>query len=252
MCGIAGIITPKPVSDINLDRMSDALVHRGPDDKGLWQHENVSLIHRRLSIIDIDNGHQPMLSADGNLAIFFNGEINNHPELRDKLVAKGRHFLTHYDTEVLLHMYAEYGADSISKLRGMFAFYAIYRHRKIVMCTFILLTIFETIMPVVWSWLVAFAIDIDQIDLIYYLAFVPLTLLLIRLPISLDGFGINEGAYVYFLSLVGISAASGFAIGLITHIVFLACLTPGILLYLFSNKKFRPITDNTVAPDSAP
>jgi uncharacterized protein (TIRG00374 family) len=129
----------------------------------------------------------------------------------------------------------------ISLLYKLYSAYAIYRDRKAIMCVFIFLTVIETAMPVIWSWLVALAIGIDQVDLIYYLAFVPLTLLLIRLPISLDGFGINEGAYVYFLSLVGVSAAAGFAIGLITHILFLACLTPGILVYLMSGKRFQPV-----------
>ena len=122
MCGIAGIITPQVVSNVTLDRMSDALEHRGPDDKGQWQDENVSLLHRRLSIIDIGGGHQPMFSPNSDLVVVFNGEIYNYPQLRESLETIGRHFQTNSDTEVLLHMYDEYGEDFVTELRGMFAF----------------------------------------------------------------------------------------------------------------------------------
>jgi asparagine synthase (glutamine-hydrolysing) len=102
--------------------MSESLAHRGPDDHGLWQGDGVSLVHRRLSILDIDGGHQPMSSADGNLVVVFNGEIYNYPELREGLECGGRQFRTRCDTEVLLHMYAEDGPEFVGKLRGMFAF----------------------------------------------------------------------------------------------------------------------------------
>jgi asparagine synthase (glutamine-hydrolysing) len=129
MCGIAGIITPNPVTSVILDQMSNALAHRGPDDEGMWLGADVSLIHRRLSIIDIDGGHQPMLSPNSDLIVVFNGEIYNYPELRENLLAKGRHFLTHCDTEILLHLYDEYGVDFVTVLRGMFAF-ALWDVRK--------------------------------------------------------------------------------------------------------------------------
>jgi len=126
----------------------------------------------------------------------------------------------------------------IKALHKLYSAYALYRDRKGTMFIFILLTIIETAMPVIWSWLVALSIGINDVELIYYCTFVPLILLLIRLPISLDGFGINEGAYVYFLTLVGVSTSAAFSVGFITHILFLACLLPGILIYLLSSSEF--------------
>lgn len=100
----------------------DVLVHRGPDDSGLYRDRGVVLGHRRLSIIDIDGGHQPMLSADGKICLVFNGEIYNFRELRSTLEAKGHRFRTRSDTEVLLALYAEHGIAGFSRLNGIFAF----------------------------------------------------------------------------------------------------------------------------------
>ncbi len=123
MCGIAGFVGPGG-REI-LVRMTDSLVHRGPDDSGIYHHseQNVFLGHRRLSIVDIDGGHQPMANEDGSIQVVFNGEIYNHLELRAELLAKGHVFRTdHSDTEVLVHGYEEWGDGLPVRLNGMFAF----------------------------------------------------------------------------------------------------------------------------------
>lgn len=123
MCGISGFIGRGTTED--LQRMTSALAHRGPDDVGYWSDADhgVHLGHRRLSILDLAGGHQPMLDAEGDHAIVFNGEIYNFAELRAELVAKGHRFLTdHSDTEVLLRGYREWGSALPARLNGMWAF----------------------------------------------------------------------------------------------------------------------------------
>jgi asparagine synthase (glutamine-hydrolysing) len=130
MCGICGFAG---VGDADiLASMNEAMVHRGPDAEGLWHdaREAVYLGHRRLSIIDLSGGAQPMWTADGTLGIVFNGEIYNHLELREELIRAGHHFLTdHSDTEVLLHGYRQWGHDLPSRLNGMWAF-ALYDRKR--------------------------------------------------------------------------------------------------------------------------
>ena len=126
MCGIAGFVGFGSQNDI--ERMAHALYHRGPDADGFFQdrHNSVYFGHRRLSIIDLQDGKQPMSTSDGNLVIIFNGEIYNHLELRKDLEEKGHKFVSdHSDTEVLLHGYREWGKALPGKLNGMWAF-AIY------------------------------------------------------------------------------------------------------------------------------
>jgi asparagine synthase (glutamine-hydrolysing) len=134
MCGIAGIInfTPVEVNRELLACMNNAQRHRGPDDCGVGIYGNVGLAHRRLSIIDLSQGHQPMSNEDGTIHIVFNGEIYNWLELRHELEGKGHQFKTRTDTEVIIHLYEEYGTDAVRRLAGMFAF-AIYdtKTRKI-------------------------------------------------------------------------------------------------------------------------
>lgn len=127
MCGIAGIINLNhaPVPEDVLHRMSNAQAHRGPDDHGIFIDRDVGLAHRRLSIIDLSQGHQPLGNEDGRIQIVFNGEIYNCLELREILEQKGHIFKTHCDTEVIVHLYEEYGSGCVAKLAGMFAF-AIY------------------------------------------------------------------------------------------------------------------------------
>ena len=122
MCGIVGIVhlDPHPVELPVLERMGRVLAHRGPDDEGSFIQGPVGLHHKRLSIIDLTSGRQPMTS-DG-VTVVFNGEIYNYVELRETLVRKGHVFRTTSDTEVLLRMYLEHGADLVRSLNGMFAF----------------------------------------------------------------------------------------------------------------------------------
>lgn len=122
MCGICGFTGKTENKKIILKDMMDAIAHRGPDDEGVYVEENIALGHKRLSIIDLNNGAQPMFNETGSLSIVFNGEIYNHKEIRDELLKKGHVFDNNSDTEVLIHGYEEYGTDLLYKLRGMFAF----------------------------------------------------------------------------------------------------------------------------------
>ena len=127
MCGICGFVGD-PDRAI-LESMHKALWRRGPDDAGCFQAESVSLGHRRLSILDLGGGRQPMSSPDENLVVVFNGEIYNHPALKQQLEARGRHYLTRSDTETILHAYAVYGTDCVEHFDGMYAF-VLYDRRK--------------------------------------------------------------------------------------------------------------------------
>lgn len=125
MCGFTGIINFDRANNVDanlLKRMTDTIHHRGPDDEGYFIRGNIGLGFRRLSIIDLKNGHQPMSDTDGKYWIVFNGEIYNYRELRKDLISIGHRFATDSDTEVIIAMYKEYGADCVSRLRGMFAF----------------------------------------------------------------------------------------------------------------------------------
>jgi asparagine synthase (glutamine-hydrolysing) len=126
MCGINGIALSSRSRgrvDVSLlERMRDVITHRGPDDAGLFVDGPVGLGHRRLSIVDVAAGHQPMTNEDGSLQIVFNGEIYNHAELRPGLEARGHRYGTHCDTETILHLYEEEGPRAVESLRGMFAF----------------------------------------------------------------------------------------------------------------------------------
>src|SRR5215210_2406295 len=133
MCGISGIaLSSRSARRIDrgvLERMRDVMTHRGPDDEGLYFDGTVGLGHRRLSIVDVASGHQPMTNEDGTLHIIYNGEIYNHAEFRPQLEARGHVYRTHCDTETILHLYEEEGARSVERLRGMFAF-AIWDQKK--------------------------------------------------------------------------------------------------------------------------
>ncbi|TRD12519.1 amidotransferase 1, exosortase A system-associated [Erythrobacter insulae] len=125
MCGIAGIFhaeTPKPVDPVRVERMCDAMVHRGPDGAGVWTDHGVGLGHRRLSIIDLEGSPQPMHSANGRAVIVFNGEIYNFRELRRELEKDGAQFRTQGDTEMILAAWQRWGTACLEKLHGMFAF----------------------------------------------------------------------------------------------------------------------------------
>ena len=124
MCGIAGIVSldRRPVDRNDLQRMCDAIVHRGPDDEGYYFEPGVGLGMRRLSIIDLGTGHQPIHNENGSIQVVFNGEIYNFRQLRGELESRGHRFTTRSDTEVIVHLYEEYGDDCVKHLRGMFAF----------------------------------------------------------------------------------------------------------------------------------
>ena len=122
MCGIAGFVNVKGAADRSIiEAMNVAIAHRGPDDDGFYINENVALAMRRLSIIDVSGGHQPIYNSDKTKWIVFNGEIYNYQSLREVLEARGHKLYTKSDTEVVLHLYEEYGVECLQHLRGMFA-----------------------------------------------------------------------------------------------------------------------------------
>src|SRR5713101_6375345 len=132
MCGIAGVVSTTRESNITealVHHMCEQIVYRGPDDEGLYVADGAGLGMRRLSVIDLSGGHQPVFNEDRSSWIVYNGEIYNFPELRPELESRGHHFSTHTDTEVIIHLYEEMGADCVKKLRGMFAL-AIYDKTK--------------------------------------------------------------------------------------------------------------------------
>jgi asparagine synthase (glutamine-hydrolysing) len=125
MCGIVGILSldaRTSPEEARVKRMRDMLRHRGPDGEGLWMEGPVAFGHRRLSIVDVAGGHQPMTNEDGTVWITYNGEIYNHAALRPGLEAKGHRYQTRSDTETVLHLYEEEGDACVDKLQGMFAF----------------------------------------------------------------------------------------------------------------------------------
>src|SRR5882724_9006228 len=134
MCGINGIAL-SPRSGLSVDphalaRMRDVITHRGPDDEGLFIDGPIGLGHRRLSIVDVASGHQPMTNEDASLHITYNGEIYNHADFRSTLEARGHTYQTHCDTETILHLYEEYGENCVTHLRGMFAFAIWDQHKR--------------------------------------------------------------------------------------------------------------------------
>jgi asparagine synthase (glutamine-hydrolysing) len=130
MCGIAGILNPRgPIEEELLNRMCRALEHRGPDSGGTHLEPGVGLGCRRLAIIDIEGGDQPIFNEDGTVAVVMNGEIYNHVELRKQLLQRGHRFRSRVDTEVLVHLYEDRGERLVEELRGMFAF-AIWDRRR--------------------------------------------------------------------------------------------------------------------------
>src|SRR5947209_17122225 len=135
MCGLAGFAGAGDID--TLRRMTDALRHRGPDDEGLWKNDAALFLgFRRLAIIDLAGGHQPMFTADGKFGVVFNGEIYNHAELRAALKKRGHVFQTdHSDTEVLLHGYREWGSELPRRLNGMWAFALFDRKNTRLFCS---------------------------------------------------------------------------------------------------------------------
>jgi asparagine synthase (glutamine-hydrolysing) len=132
MCGICGVVNSQPLDAVDreaLASMNHRIAHRGPDDEGYYLGQGIGLAMRRLSIIDLATGHQPISNEDGTLWIVYNGETYNHAQLRRELEARGHKYRTQSDTETILHLYEEYGRESVSRLHGMFAF-AIWDERR--------------------------------------------------------------------------------------------------------------------------
>ncbi len=136
MCGIAGFIDLEPfyARESTLRRMTAAIAHRGPDGEGTFIDDFAALGHRRLSIIDLGGGRQPMFNEDESLAVIYNGEIYNHAELRPELERSGHRYRSHCDTETILHAWEEWGDASIDRYRGMFAFAIWDRQRRQLFC----------------------------------------------------------------------------------------------------------------------
>ena len=135
MCGITGIFDlreRRPVNRSLLERMNRTQSHRGPDGEGYHLEPGIGLGHRRLSIIDIEGGHQPLFNEDGSVAVTYNGEIYNFKEIREELIAKGHVFRTRCDTEIIVHGWEEWGEDCVERFNGMFAFGVWDRNRDCV------------------------------------------------------------------------------------------------------------------------
>jgi asparagine synthase (glutamine-hydrolysing) len=137
MCGICGFFLTDRGQRANPDtvvRMNQQIAHRGPDDDGFFVEENVALAMRRLSIIDVQTGHQPLANETGDIWIVFNGEIYNHQQLRAELEGKGHRYHSRSDTETIVHLYEEYGRECVRHLRGMFAFAIWDRRHRLLFC----------------------------------------------------------------------------------------------------------------------
>ena len=120
MCGICGIIGQQ--AEETVKAMNQAIHHRGPDEEGYFFNENISLASKRLSIIDLQTGSQPVYNEDKSIVVVFNGEIYNFQSIREELCRKGHHFTSKGDTEVIAHAYEEYNTDCLQKFNGDFAF----------------------------------------------------------------------------------------------------------------------------------
>ena len=136
MCGICGVIysdRARPVDRQTLARMTDILHHRGPDSHGFHVEPGIGLGVRRLSIIDLKTGDQPISNENGAVTVICNGEIYNFPELRQELIAAGHRFRTSSDVEVIVHLYEDLGPECVHRLRGMFGFALWDSHRRLLM-----------------------------------------------------------------------------------------------------------------------
>ncbi len=130
MCGLTGIFEFDRSAEIPKElvhRMNETIVHRGPDDEGIFTAPGIGLGFRRLSIIDLAGGHQPISNEDGSIWVLLNGEIYNYPELRKELLERGHTLATRSDTETIVHLYEEYGENCFARLRGMFATTFLFR-----------------------------------------------------------------------------------------------------------------------------
>jgi asparagine synthase (glutamine-hydrolysing) len=130
VCGITGIFEKGKDRSSLMNDMLDIIKHRGPDAKSVHVHGDFTLGHRRLSIIDLNTGDQPIFNEDRSIAVIFNGEIYNYKELRSELLKNGHTFYTSSDTEILVHLYEDHGPDFLSRLNGIFAFALLDQRRN--------------------------------------------------------------------------------------------------------------------------
>ena len=130
MCGFVGFTNYIDNSNLVIGNMMDRIKHRGPDSEGKYVDEDIAMGFRRLSIIDLAQGSQPLYNEDNSKVLTFNGEIYNFQEIRETLIKAGHKFTTHTDSEVLLHGYEEFGTGLLNKLRGMFAFVIWDKNKK--------------------------------------------------------------------------------------------------------------------------
>ncbi|HUK56210.1 MAG TPA: asparagine synthase (glutamine-hydrolyzing) [Nitrospiria bacterium] len=233
MCGIAGLIARDPLRPEHYERvslMSKAMVHRGPDGEGHYYDKHVALAMRRLSIIDVARGWQPLHNEDGTLTVIANGEIYNYVELRARLQARGHRFATGSDCEVIVHLYEEYGRDCVHHLRGMFSF-ALWdgRVRRLILVRdrmgekplylFLdrqMLVFGSELKTLLNSKLLPFELDPHAVDLFFHFNYVPEPRTALRhlrklpaahmLTVALDPWKVEETAY---WSMDEIAARSG-------------------------------------------
>src|SRR5436853_1459196 len=124
MCGIAGIIRldgPGPIDPPRVAAMANAILHRGPDEDGVFSRPGLMMANRRLSIVGLADGRQPIHNEDRSISVVFNGELFDYPEVREQLISRGHKFRTHCDTELLPHLWEDYGEAMLERLRGQFA-----------------------------------------------------------------------------------------------------------------------------------
>ena len=146
MCGFCGYINKKEKTKEQIKKMTDAISHRGPDDENYYIDDDIAMGFRRLSIIDLKGGRQPMTNENETMVITFNGEIYNFKSIKEDLVKKGHIFKTNADTEVIIHGYEEYGENILSKLRGMFGFVIWDKKKKELWPVILILTIINIIL----------------------------------------------------------------------------------------------------------
>lgn len=198
MCGIAGIVDLRGRREIDrpaLQRMSAALVHRGPDDEGLWTEPGIGLASRRLSIVGLADGRQPIFNEDESIAVVFNGELFDFPERRAELITRGHAFRTSCDTELLVHLWEEHGEGMLAHLRGQFAFALWDRRRR----TLLLARDRMGICPLYWS---------RQGDWLYFASEIKGLLASGMVPAAVDPRGIDH-AFTFFAMPSGRTAFQG-------------------------------------------
>ena len=162
MCGIVGFVADVEEPQSALKAMMDSIAHRGPDEEGSYFNGSAALGFRRLAIIDLANGHQPMANETGDIVVTFNGEIYNYRQIRAELIEHGHVFANDSDTECLVHAYEEYGYDMLSRLRGTYRWHILVKSPAGADIPSVLRAVFKERKPVEG---VSAAVDVDPVDL---------------------------------------------------------------------------------------